>query len=334
MSGRGPARFAHLRSLIDDVGIWQHANGAEPAREHGYCLDDASRALLVTARLARLDPSWRPAVETCCRFVDAAMASTNGARNFMDADGRWLDDPHPGDHVGRTVWALGTLSAGRDRRLASWAAPRLRRLLDGELLEAGDLHGRLYALPGIGAAAEPWMAPLARQLATSVVSTIPDDDAWRWPEPRLRYDAGRMPEALLIAGATFSLPAAVDTGRVTLSMLTDLVVQSSGVHRYPGHRGLGPGEPLDESGDEQPLEAAAFAAAHMAARRVLGCHTSASAARAALGWFHGANRLGLTLIDPFTDGCHDGLGREARNDNQGAESTLAYAACWLDVCAG
>ena len=28
-------------------------------------------------------------------------------RNFMSYDRRWLDEPHVGDHVGRSIWALG-----------------------------------------------------------------------------------------------------------------------------------------------------------------------------------------------------------------------------------
>ena len=33
-------------------------------------------------------------------------------RNFMGYDRRWLDEPHVGDHVGRTVWALGEILDG------------------------------------------------------------------------------------------------------------------------------------------------------------------------------------------------------------------------------
>ena len=30
-------------------------------------------------------------------------------RNFMGYDRRWLDEPHLGDHVGRSIWALGEI---------------------------------------------------------------------------------------------------------------------------------------------------------------------------------------------------------------------------------
>ena len=34
---------AHLRAMVDDTGIFQHAHGQVPALEHGYCVDDVAR---------------------------------------------------------------------------------------------------------------------------------------------------------------------------------------------------------------------------------------------------------------------------------------------------
>jgi hypothetical protein len=53
----------------------------------------------------------------------------------------------------------------------------------------------------------------------------------------------------------------------------------------------------------------------------------------AFEWFLGRNRLRRPLYDFATGGCSDGLGVESLNDNQGAESTLAFhhAALVLDA---
>ena len=40
-------------------------------------------------------------------------------------------------------------------------------------------------------------------------------------------------------------------------------------------------------------------------------------------WFSGANDVGVALYDPMSGGGCDGLERHGRNENQGAESTLA-----------
>ena len=52
-------------------------------------------------------------------------------------------------------------------------------------------------------------------------------------------------------------------------------------------------------------------------------HWAVTAERA-LGWFLGANDLGIRLADPSTGGCRDGLAPSGANPNQGAESTLAW----------
>ena len=43
-------------------------------------------------------------------------------------------------------------------------------------------------------------------------------------------------------------------------------------------------------------------------------------------WFLGANDSGIALLEPVTGGCCDGLERAGRNENMGAESTLAALA--------
>ena len=44
----------------------------------------------------------------------------------------------------------------------------------------------------------------------------------------------------------------------------------------------------------------------------------------AFEWFHGSNDLGLALYDAQSGGCRDGLHIDRVNQNQGAESTLAF----------
>lgn len=47
-------------------------------------------------------------------------------------------------------------------------------------------------------------------------------------------------------------------------------------------------------------------------------------AHLAFDWFLGRNDLGQPLYDTSTGGCHDGLQENRGNENQGAESTLAF----------
>ncbi len=47
-------------------------------------------------------------------------------------------------------------------------------------------------------------------------------------------------------------------------------------------------------------------------------------AHLAFDWFLGRNDLGQPLYNTDTGGCHDGLQENRLNENQGAESTLAF----------
>ena len=114
MAGAGlefaDVRTDHLLTLVDDCGIVQHANGAIPNRQTGYCVDDVARLTVVALELERRtgDRVWGAILYRALAFLgDASDDGGAGMRNFMAYDRRWLDDPHVGDHVGRAVWALG-----------------------------------------------------------------------------------------------------------------------------------------------------------------------------------------------------------------------------------
>ena len=52
-----------------------------------------------------------------------------------------------------------------------------------------------------------------------------------------------------------------------------------------------------------------------------------------VGWFRGVNDLGVSLVDPETHACRDGLHPGGVNQNQGAESILALLLAELDLLA-
>jgi hypothetical protein len=54
-------------------------------------------------------------------------------------------------------------------------------------------------------------------------------------------------------------------------------------------------------------------------------------ARCAFDWFLGQNHLRQWLYDPASGGCRDGLHAERANENQGAESTLAFLTALIDM---
>ncbi len=333
-------RTDHLLTLVDDVGIVQHANGVIPNRATGYCVDDVARLAVVAVELARRgdEQIWTSIVYRALAFLSDA-AGPDGMRNFMGYDRRWLDEPHVGDHVGRSVWALGELLA------TEWVPAVVeptRRLLDvvvGSLGAPCSLRTGAYAALGLarldpdrlGHDARRLLERAARQLAEAYAITADED--WRWFEEGLSYDNARLSQALILGGTRLGRDELVQTGLESLRWLGDESGLAEGTLRLTGHHGRIRGEPAPGGGDEQPLDAAAFVEAELAAFAATGDSEHGVRAQRAFDWFLGRNRLHRPLYDFVTGGCSDGLGDESTNDNEGAESTLAFhrAALLLDA---
>ena len=54
-------------------------------------------------------------------------------------------------------------------------------------------------------------------------------------------------------------------------------------------------------------------------------------AKRVFSWFLGKNDLQVPLYDPTTGGCRDGLHPDRVNENQGAESTVAFLMALLEM---
>ena len=86
--------------------------------------------------------------------------------------------------------------------------------------------------------------------------------------------------------------------------------------------GWGPGEDRPAF-DQQPIEVAALADACMRAATVTGDSSWLAGVEMSVSWFLGDNDAKVPLLDERTGGGCDGLSRDGRSRNQGAESTLA-----------
>ncbi|HEY6745135.1 MAG TPA: hypothetical protein VI357_05395, partial [Mycobacteriales bacterium] len=321
----------HLLTMVDDVGIVQHADGVVPNRVSGYCVDDVARLVVVAIGLQRDlgEPVYTRMLTLGLAFLRHAWdPGLRGMRNLMAYDRSWLDQPHDGDHVGRAVWALGEVVADRPGGPLGAAA---RRLL-GDLAPALDVEhsprGLAFTVLGL-ARPEPGLLPeplpkLLRTLADRLAGLYSANrtDDWRWFEDDLTYDNGRLPQALIAAGHRLGDAAMLAAGLEALDWYGRQCALDTPVVRLVGNGWRRRG--LDRGGDEQPLDAAALVEAYVEALAATGARGHGRRAVHAFEWFLGRNRLGLPVYDYATGGCHDGIGDTALNDNEGAESTLAY----------
>lgn len=324
----------HLLNLVDDVGIVQHAYGVIPNRASGYCVDDVARLVIAALELDRgvSQPAYRRMLSSAIAFLFHAWdREASGMRNFMDYDRRWLDPPHTGDHVGRAAWALGAVIA--DESVREEAGPSLSLLAEMQpCLERADTPRQAaYAILGL-TRPEPKVLtdPLLNALdvlAERLAGWYDEHavDGWQWFEPVLTYDNARLPQALIAAGARLGNDDHLQRGVTALDWYAEQCSVDGEVVRLVGNRWRHPGDdPNRDEGDEQPIDAAALAEAFVEASTWTGRAEYRRQAVHAFEWFLGRNSHRLPVYNFATGGCHDGLGRDGLNENEGAESTLAF----------
>ncbi len=327
--------FGALRRMTDDTGLLQHGIYSVPDRDHGYCVDDNARALILVCRAATAGQGDADEIarlsSTYAAFVQHAWNPDRGRfRNFMGFDRQWCEAEGSEDSNGRTLWALGTAAAqGHDRATRDWAI----HLFDHAIGLAAALGSpRAHAFAGLGAAevlsAHPGHARARETLAATgdllhrllVATRRP---AWAWFEAVLAYDNARLPEALIRAGQLLDRPEFTACGLETLAWIREQQTNAKGAFRPVGTDSFGREYEAPLPFDQQPLEAQATIDACLAAHAATGDATWVEGARQAYGWFVGENDLGLSLVERSGGGCHDGLMPHGVNRNQGAESILA-----------
>ncbi len=318
--------WSHLARLSDDVGLLEHARNAIPRREHGYCVDDVARGLLVASREPQPTALVAGLAERYLAFVTHAMTGDGSCRNRMSYDRRWLDEPSTGDWWGRALQGLGTAAA---RSTVPWIRREAREAFAIGVRQRSPWP-RAMAFAGLGAAevlrADPRDTAAAQLLAdAATVVGVPDSDPeWVWPERELTYANPALAEVVIAAGDLLGDEPLLTDGLRMLDWLC-------GEQQHRGHLstvpvgGWRPGAPKHRH-DQQPIEAAATADACATAAAVTGDDRWDAPLFQAVTWFLGDNDTGTVMYDPLTGGGFDGLTPDGPNLNQGAESTLALVA--------
>ena len=328
-------RFDHLRVLTDDTGILQHARFEIPDRDHGYCTDDNARALIVVLNAQHVLSDGDELSQLAHRylgFLQQALNRDNGRfRNFMSYDRRWQEDAGSEDSHGRALWALGQTVLDSPSQGMAAAAMSLFELALPRAVELKSLRACAHALLGVdaylrrfGGATEVRRAHniLPQRMRSLGAKRLQSERPW--PEPCVAYAHGAVPHALLLGAVRSGNERALEIALRTLTWLTELQTDPAG-HFVPiGNRGWFNRDGFQARFDQQPIEIQHMTSAHLEARNVTGDRRWLDEARRCFEWFLGRNDLRQPVCDHATGGCRDGLQAEGMNQNQGAESTLAW----------
>ena len=337
-----PLKLDHLHLMTDDTGMLQHATFTIPNYREGYSIDDNARALIVSTHLEELGSG--EAFELASRYLAfigyAFNTETGRFRNFMDFQRNWLEKSGSDDSHGRTLWALGTV-LGRSntpalQSMAGWVFEQALPVI----LKTTSPRAWAFALIGIheylrrfegDRGANQVRDKLAGRLLTLYENSRSDE--WCWYEAGLTYCNAVLPQALLMCGQWIPNNAMTEAGLESLHWLADLQrADGAGGHFIPiGSNGFYQRGSERARFDQQPVEAQTMASACLEAYRSTGDERWGKEARRAFEWFLGRNDLNLPVYDPTTGGCRDGLHPDRPNENQGAESTIAFLQTLLEL---
>jgi glycosyltransferase involved in cell wall biosynthesis len=328
-------RLDHLMLMTDTTGILQHAKYSIPNYHEGYCLDDNARALVLMVLLEELgheSPEIQRAATTYAAFLNYAFdPATNTFRNFLGFDRRWLEQQGSDDSIGRAAWAVGACIGRTEKRaFHSWAAQLLEPAVNA-VAQTESPRAWAFALIGIHEylrrmSGDRLMNQHRDTLTQRLIELYEQNasDDWPWFEPRVTYDNAKLSHALILSGRWTSNAQATEIGLRTLRWLAE-VQRAPGSHfRSIGSEGFYTRGQQPAQFDQQPLEAQSMVSACIEAYRATNDCYWIDEARLAFEWYTGRNDLGQPVCDASSGACSDGLHADRVNENQGAESTLAY----------
>jgi hypothetical protein len=325
-------KLDHLFSLTDDNALLQHATFSVPARKEGYTVDDNARALVLAVKAQALwrDEKLPDLQRKLISFLLHMQVGDGRFQNLMDFSKRIVDKPTVGDHLGRAIWAAGTVINSRIPRGIQASA---RLIFDRALpwaRESTSPRAKAYACLGLNErlhadSEDENLKTNLRTIADSLVALQNSNRSgdWVWFENVLTYDNARLSQALLAAYEVLGESRYLAVAEETLQFLRDkttidgtyVPVGSLGWYARGGDRAIF---------DQQPIEAGATVETATLAYELTRSKEYKTVTRQSLGWFFGLNSRNVTVYDESTGACYDGINQAGLNENQGAESTLAF----------
>ena len=337
-------KLDHLHRLTDDTGMLQHATFSVPNYGEGYSIDDNARALILTVLIEQLGEAESTGIEQLASrylaFLAHAFNPENGRfRNFLTYARQWTETTGSEDSHGRALWALGTVLGRSNNEALRGAAGRLFEAAAPPVVAFSSPRAWAFALLGIQEYLDRFPGDRSARhtrslLATRLLALYGSNRSpeWDWFEDVLAYSNARLPQAVLITGRRTSDALMVSAGLGALNWLCETQRSPGNDHFVPiGSQGFYRKGREKARFDQQPVEAGGAVSACLEAYHVTGEARWLSEACSAFNWFLGKNDLQIALYDPSTGGCRDGLHPERVNQNQGAESTLAFLMALVEM---
>lgn len=328
----------YLMKLTDDFGIIQFANQSTPDISSGYTLDDNARALLTCAMHYERFNEYKQLklIKTYLDYINYVKKEDGKLYNYVDKykiiKNNWSEDAH-----GRALWALGYFASLKEIPIDLKNKAEnifLETLPAASIMQspraiAFTITG-LYHLNKVKDS--QILKSNIKKLADILVSHYKTNSRpeWQWFEPYLTYSNSKLSEALLHTYKVTKEPHYLEIGLETLNFLISKTFKDNTFIPI-GQKGWYIRDQERAYFDQQPIDAGYTVQTLIEANKITKDEKYKKYALDAFQWFLGKNLLNQTVYNEQTGGCHDGIGENSINLNQGAESTISYLIARLSL---
>jgi len=324
--------FKHIKRLTDTTGIIQHSKFSFPNYNDGYNLDDNARALIAVTMALKTNKKKKlfRMMDTYLSFIHYMQKPDGTFKNHLQYNRITQEETGSEDCFGRAMWALGYLidNCPRYEYLQSARSMFLKASENFDSLTS--LRGIANTLIGISYYMKTFrtdqvMGERVSRLADKMILSYNTNksEQWNWFESKLSYDNAILPLGLLHASEFLHSDESKTVAFESMKFLTKELFKQ-------GHLSIVGNKKWFEKGstkstfDQQPVDAMGMVLLYKKAYDLTHNIRFYHLMLKSMKWFIGDNDLHVSMFDPDTFGCCDGLQINGPNRNQGAESSLAF----------
>jgi glycosyltransferase involved in cell wall biosynthesis len=329
----------HIKRLTDEFGMVQFAKYTSPNKNSGYTLDDNARALIVAAKLYSKDRKdlYLSLTNTYLQYIGYVQNGGGKFHDFVSKDKKinknsWSEEAH-----GRAIQALGFITSLIS--LPKETKMEAERLMIKGIPACNNIHSP-RALSSVISGLYHYNKENYSGKAVSLMKKFSDrildlykhnsSQDWQWFESELTYANSKICEALLLSHMATQKPEYLNVSLKTLNFLIEKTFEDN-IFIPIGQDGWYKKGSKRAYYDQQPIDVSSMVQTLVLANKLTQNSSYSTKALSAFNWFLGKNSLKQVVYNESSGGCCDGLDRSGINQNQGAESTLAYLSARLTI---
>ncbi len=337
-------KLDHLNKMTTSFGMLQFSNINMPSEEHGYTLDDNSRALIALSTHFKItrDEEDLKNIEIYVKFIAFCQQANGTFLNYVSIDEKFTaqnNETNLDDSNGRAIWALGhvlSLSNILPAKITDIAYKAYQNYLP-HIPQIHSTRSMSFMIKGIYNHQKTRVIKTQEdEKEVALISTLADKlmnmykhestENWNWYESYLTYANAVIPEAMLCAYLATNKKEYKETALSTFDFLLSKTFINNRIKLISNQEWLygSNGTGNHNLGGEQPIDVAYTILALNQFNDVFAQYKYYNKIKIAFEWFLGNNHLNQIVYNPCTGGCYDGIEESNVNLNQGAESTVSY----------